>query len=86
MKTNAELTVFFREQLRNNGYLHPEPYEWHNGEPLYYGEPRKWTEGEAIAASLTLAFDLFNRPPERLPFPTWKSRSTGETYYIKAKQ
>jgi hypothetical protein len=69
MKTDAELTAIFRNELRNNGYLHPEPYEWYRGEPLYHGEPRHWSKGETYAISMTIAASLGSRYGTIVPGP-----------------
>jgi hypothetical protein len=37
--TDAERSTDLRRQLELYGYVATEPYEWHNGEPLYHGNP-----------------------------------------------
>lgn len=56
VKTDAEVTEILRNELRNNGYRAAEPYEWHQGECLYHGEPiqGRATEGETAAIRATL--------------------------------
>ncbi len=53
--TDTVLTCILRRLLVEQGYSNPEPYEWHQGEVLYYGEPLQGriTPQEATAASLT---------------------------------
>ena len=53
-----KLTAILREELRNNGYLHPEPYTWHKGEALYHGEPiqGRCTRGEISAVIEVLQY------------------------------